>query len=1785
MWCLCCLSEDFRQGFSSTWGLCCLCCLVLLRFDSLIDSCIFCAATAWKSVLKRPCLGVAIRFGEASHPGPGDVDFGFCITNPTSLSNKAGLYVDLLRSSNSQFVSCSETSATEAVQKAFAVSLRGAKVKSLWGPPVAPSKITLSGIPSLKGKASGVALLGTQPMRPSRQPFPDDWKTTTRALHSVLQLGCSHIQVMVLYGQANNCPYAMEFNNQLMDFALGQLSQVPLPWIVMGDFNCKPEDFTAWAQLEAKGCQHLLQLHTKLKATDMPASCKSSTNPDNAIFSPALTSLVHDIQVLDSSWLATHRPVCFRLRIPSNGLHCHRLRFPKSFVDLGITEEDLELAVQSMQPLPEISSLREWGELVESVVDTALRSSDVGVPHLPKAYRGRCVPVKPLQMPIHSPVRKASHGDYEPKFEVVSFASRRKVKQMRRIDSLVNRLKKLETMGPSTPTTLQEIQHEWEVILRCTAFGSSFLHWALSWHAMDFPAWPLPSATWTSGLAQLVRHHTDAAIYQDSLVLRDRLNFAREIDKKSSHKQAYAAVRGPGNPPVVELQSKSTFEAIAVQTDDAAIWDLFVDANEVSTVCPSQPVFVDGVSCRLLHVHSHHLTVHCQGYQIPESCTVEQHRFHFAPDTIGSCLNEFWQPIWQRDSGSTDFLRQPLDLADFPSLQHLSQEPDIPVRMDDPQLWIQAVRGLRSGSARGIDSISAQELKLLPQSLIGALSKVFGSLTDGFDKDWMVGLTCPLAKTAFLPFGHQTSPVTVLPQLYRLWARVACSQLSKHFASVISPDVAGLLPGRGSADTAYRSQFHIEASRFSSQHCSGVTLDLVKCFNNMSWRYVFTVMRLHGIPLALLRAWFLSLSRLCRIWILLGHTVQGGPTTTGLPEGDVWAVIAMILVAAAWAGHLRTRFQLQGFSQDALDLSAYADNWGWIVSQPGHHGCLMDATESVALQSGLAIDFEKTWFWCTDLSQEQAVGDSLSTALNGKQLHCKQTSSDLGFNLHYSGHYRKGINALRIDKGLQRLHRLKSLQLDVATKAHMIRSSVWPAALYGVAIRPPSSDTLDKLRSSASQALLGHCPNASAVLALLCAPNGILDPEFWTFAHIIRTARLFLLRASQRDRSTFLRMAARFQGLLSQVRGPASALGFCLLQLGWSIDSSGLIHVSAFLSFDLCGVSFQRLRRFLILSWQQGLIMAYTQRKSWYHQPDISSIDTVQVLRKFPAKELRMLMRENSGGFQDHIQKSHWLQGEDGRCPYCMEEDTREHRLRTCSIGSEAREPYAELFQQLDLHGFEIPNFPFATVHPLHEALQCLQFSFELPLLDPAFVAVVEDCRSRGVELHWFTDGSCQHSHCVLTRHSAFAVALDLCVDDASRQAQAVQAEILGKRPSTFQKVVVGRTSGEQDILRAEMQAVVFVLLNAGYGTVHVDNQSAITLLSAALLVDDVAQLAGCEHFDLLSLVWQKRGSIQCRLEKVKAHVEISAISSPIRQYWSWGNSFVNDLAQEACLKLFPDYVRQCEQLHKESELQKGLLFQAYQLQVELQILRIRAWHSLQQSAGTEAPKRSDIELAYIGWNPDPCRSFDAEVDIDFFHFSMYGGETLEKVLRWMRCLKWPAEDTIKGPLGHNTGVSWVELALSYMFFHDQYLPALRQDDQGQRTLVNVRSYEHACELGLGMSECGTMLQKCWDNLIALTPQSVLIVGKRMKISSLYHLGYVRYLSGVNIRCGFPCSDLVISAVKDAIDLGGSFLERTPKIPCGNPATCRFDNTYDEALKKCAAGQYHVRKRRKELGA
>ena len=495
-----------------------------------------------------------------------------------------------------------------------------------------------------------------------------------------------------------------------------------------------------------------------------------------------------------------------------------------------------------------------WGSQVEHLADLALASKSIegGQSHLPKAARGRCQKPEFIQSPLFQTTKRGRQGDYEPSHEVVTIKAKRQVTQLRRLQSFTARIKKFENVGPTTPMTVLELHQEWNAIQKCSAWGPPFLYWLQQFPELEYAAWPLPTYDWLFQVCQFVRHHVDITVSQDAIIFKNKLEYGCRLDKtEGSNKVAFKQVKGTPIPPLSELRQTIEELVAVVPTDNPLVIEVF--GNQVPKLKQDFPLTLDGNVWKIQDITDDCALIEaCNHSTIPlETANLVQYQYAFSTIDIAKGLNDYWQPIWQREETNFDYDIPSEEIhqiiLDFPA------HPAIEVDMLNVSIWQKVIQKQKPHSARGIDRISNQELRLLPTKCIESLATLMLSYHQGFPSWFMQGLTVPMPKTTDIPNSSQTRPITILAMLYRVWSAVAFYHVIRILSTWVPPGVTGLLPKRGAHTAAYATQWAIEQAKFLKKSTSGFVLDLKKCFNCIRWECGYHFLKNAGVPSNLLQ--------------------------------------------------------------------------------------------------------------------------------------------------------------------------------------------------------------------------------------------------------------------------------------------------------------------------------------------------------------------------------------------------------------------------------------------------------------------------------------------------------------------------------------------------------------------------------------------------------------------------------------------------------------------------------------------------------------------------------------------------------------------------------------------------------------------------------------------------------------------------------------------------------------------------------------------------------------------
>ena len=844
-----------------------------------------------------PLLGCAFRWGEALRPGP---QYRFAITNPTSVVSKIDHYTNLVKAYDLHVVVAAETSATGIAQRVFRQKLKTLSMRSCWSVPVPDQFCTLSGSASLRGKAMGVAAFSKQPIRDAISTLSSEVVALSRISHHIVTLGTMQIQLVVVYGFPGTYPDSHGLNSQLLTNALEAIDLISLPAIIAGDFNCNPFELSIASELQLRGFQDLKALHQRIYGTAMAFTCRQATHPDNALICSELADTVCQVVFHEEPLFDTHCPVIFELDIRHQQQFRSSLNLPKSWISLSLDDSYWISSYSEVRRLHGAPcDFPEWGVLVEHAADRVFRSTqtqhhDIPAQHtsgLPGAFRGRCQPRSVKSFPIRSLTKLGRPGDFQPQFEVRTFATMKQITQLRRIRSLKRQLCRLQG-HPIDHRRERELLKEWASILK----QRNFAHWCNQTPEIGPPPLGLPSIDFLHDVDQIMTLETNQRVHSEANTAKAKSTFARQLDRKfHGSAQAFAVLRDSPSNYVDSLTVDIDEQGVVASDPTSDTWEIFVDRSREFNLVDC--VQVNSLPCRIVEINADSIVVkrnpHLQ--LISEDVSLCQTQTVVEKGRIFELLTQFWQPFWQSTSSVTSE-----DGHSFESfLQMLPSDlPAISVTVDDLSSWKSAIHDSKAHSARGVDAISAAEMKVLPDAavldLITLITTVYHK---GFPNWFMLARTFPLGKVEGSPAPGQIRPISVLSQIYRIWARVCCKQILFQLSAIMPVEIQGLLSHRGPLEAAYQQQFDHESCQMFKQAAGGMSIDLIKCFNTMCRRCGSLALRALGIPEILVVQWEASIQVLTRVWELDFDCSSPIASCNGYPEGDTWSVVVMVVLA------------------------------------------------------------------------------------------------------------------------------------------------------------------------------------------------------------------------------------------------------------------------------------------------------------------------------------------------------------------------------------------------------------------------------------------------------------------------------------------------------------------------------------------------------------------------------------------------------------------------------------------------------------------------------------------------------------------------------------------------------------------------------------------------------------------------------------------------------------------------------------------------------------------------
>ena len=873
-------------------------------------------------------------------------------------------------------------------------------------------------------------------------------------------------------------------------------------------------------------------------------------------------------------------------------------------------------------------------------------------------------------------------------------------------------------------------------------------------------------------------------------------------------------------------------------------------------------------------------------------------------------------------------------------------------------------------------------------------------------------------------------------------------------------------------------------------------------------------------------------------------------STTGVPEGDSWSVMAMLALNRVFV------FQLE---QPGIEVNAFADNWGYSADRPELHAAALQSTWALTDSLRLEIDWTKTWGWGTNSTHLAHLRRSAQQVQPDLQLQIASNARELGYILHYRRVQFRGTQKKRHDQARARLKKISSQGYEVSTVAHLAQQSALPKAFFGVHLYVPGQHYFDEMRTSIAMAL---CPsgNPNPKLALAAMSDKVLDPEVYVILQALRAARRYLQHASQDWATSFLSLAARRPLLAQQITGPARALRHYIQRLGWSITREGLLLIDPWTSLSLKDADFSLVRKLAQRDWAAGISTSLL-RKDWKNAPPLDCFSTTQITKLFSDADRGLVLREQCGGFLVQSRKTKFNSDMNELCPLCQMPDTVEHRVLHCPPLDGVRTQFTDVIDWLNEMDPIHLNLPFA--------FQCYErqmTSTMLRVLPGPDLSIQQRGHQRPA---FYTDGSCLFPALPEVRWAAFAIVQDMREPGQWTAEQLVQISF--QDTTAFLISAVGLCPGRQSIQRAEVEAILQILERSLDVDIYTDSEYARHLVRMVQSCTELSDLHLHPNFDQIARLFRalQAGRDLPGIWKVKAHQEICAEMNPTELWHAVGNNFVDHVAKRA-VKTLGGPLQTALQQQADEYISEQQCFHRH-LQFRLALNKDRTLKLAQAERPVDGQEEETAFHTLVTWrvkNPG-WRVNPANRDDRVFFASFWGFRFACLLWQWLALLRWPTEPE-HFPGKTPVGVTWTELALNYLIVSQELIPINVSTVQGKPNYVLPDQDNAITEDQMFLPRMAESLRNCLRQMAMLSSSPVVPDIRTRGVRSLYMLNGEAYVHGFARRPAMPYQEetvrLTMSWLKDKESRAYPVIPERPRLIFPEACPAGFDQLSPAAM-------------------
>ena len=893
---------------------------------------------------------LGIRVGEAAKPGP-PILVG--TLNVASLSK----HLDLLESTyKAPTLWCyTETCHT---QRSLEIATRKAdrNLKTLVASaPGKPHNFAGRAASEKRGQSGGAVLITNLPSRlPFRALPPLVWHST-RVVQALVMFGPNFpVRILGVYGFINKDREDASRNNQLMEHVLQHIVNDKLPTLLLGDFNMSLERYSFWPCLKTKGWNDAENIHCSIAGILPRATYKSGSRIDFCLMCPVMSRLFISLEV-NPDTISDHSSLLATFEVPNVRPQILKWKMPRDLMSITNIYPDFQVDWTLADWTPFFGCVDHSDpdtllKIFTSVVEHVFRSSIQALPSTPavscQAFCGRSSPKRINAPAICSPLRPAIAGGFNPSLDSGPFAFKHKVRQIRRVQSL---MWQMSSQNALTPQAIGAQTLTWNAIIDARGFPRGFSSFCLQLWGLHLPQkFELPNLPLVSWLFQQLATLESHWAYQVTKLRGHLYRTAMNVDWHSGGKKHFDSLKPPPRAQISMLQRLSQ---IRVQRHRHGKDGPFVCTIILGDVpfTGQQVSFLDQ-SLQVMKVVDQHIFLNKPLRAVSSQVVLNVHHIVSDLSELHSMAIHYWKTFWMNDAEAD------LDVARV-VLQHTPKIPTFDAEISTQDLKT-VCSSLKTSKARGVDGWSNYEIKQFDAQAIAALTTLFNRMATRCQ--WPQALTAGtvrmLSKTESSCTLSQTRPIIVLPTLYRVWSRAVSQKWVKNIIPYLPSGIQGNLPKASSRWLASYIQMCCEASHFTGEDSAFLSLDLTKAYNLLCRPLLELLNEHYGTPESLRSLYFQFLRSLKRFFSICNGLSEAVYSTCGVPEGCPFSVYQMMSL---------NLFVIQLISHQqhlsATVMFSYVDNWLFQAEILQNLHNTVEHVHAAARTCAFQIAPDKTW--------------------------------------------------------------------------------------------------------------------------------------------------------------------------------------------------------------------------------------------------------------------------------------------------------------------------------------------------------------------------------------------------------------------------------------------------------------------------------------------------------------------------------------------------------------------------------------------------------------------------------------------------------------------------------------------------------------------------------------------------------------------------------------------------------------------------------------------------------